>query len=146
MISEPQEVIQFYYEDIEWRLPEASTYITWLHKLAARYHSTIVGVQFIFGSDDFLLDINKAYLQHDYYTDIITFPYNEGNLLSADIFISLDRVTDNAITYEVPFEEELQRVMAHGMLHLIGFGDKTDEQSLAMRSAEDRAIALFSEK
>ena len=146
MTSNPDEVIQFYYEDIDWVLPAAFAYVSWLHKVAASHGATIVEVQYIFGSDDYILDINKQYLQHDYYTDIITFPYSEGQQISADIFISVDRVEDNASTYGVSFEEELCRVMAHGILHLIGFGDKTDEQSVSMRSAEDQAIALFKKK
>jgi rRNA maturation RNase YbeY len=92
---------------------------------------------FIFCTDDFLLDINKKYLDHNYYTDVITFDYTEDNLVSGDIFISVERVNENAARFGVSFNHELSRVMYHGMLHLCGYGDKSDDEKQTMREKED---------
>ena len=135
--------IQFHIIDVDPNLPDESRLIHWLESLAQAYNSTIEEVQYIFCTDDYLLDINKTHLNHDYYTDIITFPYKEGDLIASDIFISVDRVKENASTYKVSFLEELLRVMAHGILHLIGFKDKTEEEALVMRQKEEEALALF---
>ena len=100
-------------------------------------------VDIIFTSDAYLLEINKKYLNHDYYTDIITFDYSEGNELSGDLFISIDRVKENASKYNVLFEVELRRVMAHGLLHLMGYGDKEEGEILVMRKKEDEKLRMF---
>lgn len=99
-------------------------------------------ITFIFCSDKYLLEINKEYLQHDYYTDVITFDYSENNIISGDIFISIDRVKENADTYKVSFENELYRVMLHGVLHLVGYNDKTKEEQKIMRQKEDEYLNL----
>ncbi len=99
-------------------------------------------ISFIFCSDKYLLEINKEYLQHDYYTDVITFDYSENNIISGDIFISIDRVKENADTYKVSFENELYRVMLHGVLHLVGYNDKTKEEQKIMRQKEDEYLNL----
>ena len=91
----------------------------------------------IFCSDDFLLKINEQYLNHSYYTDIVTFDYVENSVISGDLFISVDRIADNAKTYKVPFDEELSRVVLHGVLHLTGYKDDTDESKTLMRKKED---------
>jgi probable rRNA maturation factor len=118
-------------------------YVQWLATVAASEETNISGLNYIFCSDEYLLDINIRYLGHDDYTDIITFPYHETDNLEGDLFISLDRVRENAMEYECSFEEELRRVMAHGLLHLRGYKDKNQEDSLKMRNAENRAIASF---
>ena len=101
-------------------------------------------VNYIFCSDDFLLNINRTYLKHDYYTDIVTFDMSDSDdVVSADIFVSIDRVKENAETEGVSFEEELYRVMVHGVLHLCGYGDKTKEEQGEMRSAENQHIKLI---
>lgn len=97
-------------------------------------------VDYIFCSDNYLLEINKKYLQHDYYTDIITFPLSE-NPIEANVFISIDRVKENADLYKVTFEHELHRVMAHGILHLLGYNDSTHEEKQIMRQQEDSLLA-----
>lgn len=97
----------------------------------------------IFCDDDYLLNINRQYLEHDYYTDIITFDYVEGDRISGDLFISLDTVKSNADKFSVPFDTEAKRVIIHGILHLLGLKDKTDSEALAMRAAEDKAIGLY---
>ena len=100
-------------------------------------------VTYIFCSDEDLLEINQRYLKHDTYTDIITFDYGQGRLISGDIFISTDRVIENAEKFKVPFEHELARVMIHGVLHLLGMDDHTDEDKQNMRTEEDRHIKIL---
>lgn len=115
----------------------------WIEKTIHSENKVCGDITLVFGSDDWLLDYNKTYLQHDYYTDIITFDYCENNLVSGDLLISLDRVFDNAKTQDVSRETELKRVIIHGVLHLIGYTDK-DEQSIeTMRSKENDYMALF---
>jgi probable rRNA maturation factor len=114
-----------------------------LIEIANSYGATIETLTYIFCSDEFLLEINKEHLNHDYYTDIITFPYQQGKVIESDIFISVDRVRDNAREFEIEESLEFYRVIAHGLLHLIGFSDKTEDDTAKMRAAEDQAIALM---
>lgn len=137
-------MVDFVEEDV--RFPsffDAEKTSSWLNKLASAHGAAIRGLTFIFCSDEYLLTINKKYLNHDYYTDIITFPYRQGKLLESDIFISLERVEDNSKQQEVSFENELIRVMAHGVLHLLGFKDKETNQETQMRLEEEKALHLF---
>ena len=98
-------------------------------------------VQYIFCSDEYLLDINQQYLNHDYYTDIITFPLNRQKAsIVSDIYISVDRIRENALNYAVSFEQELYRVIAHGMLHLCGYQDESEAEIKLMRSKEDHYL------
>ena len=94
-------------------------------------------------SDEELLSINKKHLEHDYYTDIITFDYSRGNKISGELYVSLERVEENALALGLSYESELTRVVAHGILHLIGFKDKTEEEEKAMRSKEDEVLAYI---
>ncbi len=94
-------------------------------------------ITIIFCTDEELLELNKQHLSHDYFTDIITFNYNDGKTLSGDLFVSTDRILDNAKQLEVPFTEELHRVCYHGVLHLVGYNDKTDADCLLMREKEN---------
>lgn len=95
-------------------------------------------IDFIYCSDEYILGLNKKYLGHDYYTDILTFDYSEDeNLVSGDIFISIDRLRENAKELEIPLQDELNRVMVHGILHLLGYGDRTKEERTLMRGKED---------
>lgn len=100
-------------------------------------------INYIFCDDEYLLQINKEHLQHDYYTDIISFDYTIGNEISGDMFISIDRVQDNAVEFNVIFDDELKRVLVHGVLHYCGYKDKTEEDGLLMRSKEDEKLAMF---
>lgn len=125
---------------------EEHTYRKWLNIVAQAEKITIHQLTYIFCSDEYLLSINQKYLQHDDYTDIITFPYKEGNEVEGDMFISLDRVKDNAATYKVDFYYELRRVMVHGLLHLIGYGDKDTDDIPLMRSKEDTYLDIFQTK
>src|ERR1044071_3674818 len=99
-------------------------------------------VNVIFCSDDYLLEMNREHLDHDYYTDIITFDYSEEAVVSGDLFISVDRVSDNASGLSVSFLDELNRVCVHGLLHLCGYKDKSEAEELLMRSKEDEMLAL----
>lgn len=99
-------------------------------------------VSVIFCSDEHLLEMNKEYLEHDYYTDIITFDYSQGALVSGDLFISLDRVRDNADEFGVLFQDELHRVCVHGLLHLCGYKDKSEAEEVLMRSKENEMLSL----
>ncbi len=115
----------------------------WINKTAEQREKKIGNISYIFCSDDELLQINNQYLKHDYYTDVITFDYSEGAVLNGDIFISVDRVRDNAKQVGVSFEEELYRVMIHGVLHLSGVNDKTEQQAKQMRKAEEDSLKLL---
>ena len=115
----------------------------WLLKLAESQDKVINTINYIFCSDEHLLSINKEFLGHDYYTDIITFPYKEYAELESDIFISLERVQENAAKYDSSYEKELIRVLAHGLLHLCGLKDKSQEDIAHMREAEEQAIQLY---
>tara|TARA_R110000737_G_scaffold207622_1_gene225584 strand:+ start:1876 stop:2295 length:420 start_codon:yes stop_codon:yes gene_type:complete len=100
-------------------------------------------LNYIFCDDDYLLKINQDYLQHDYLTDIITFDYVSGKNISGDLYISIDRVKENATEFNVTFENELKRVMIHGVLHLMGYSDKSDTATTEMRAKEEEKIKLF---
>lgn len=109
----------------------------WIRRVAATYHKKVGEVGYLFCDDEHILAVNREYLGHDYYTDIITFDYCEGDTLSGDLFISIDTVRENALYYQVEFASELDRVMVHGLLHLIGYDDHTEEQQALMRKKED---------
>ncbi|MDC1105697.1 rRNA maturation RNase YbeY [Prolixibacteraceae bacterium] len=137
--------IEFFAEDIDFPLYKEDFLETFIARLIISKDKEVGEISYIFCSDEYLLKINIDYLQHDYYTDIITFDYVEDNLISGDVFLSIDRVEDNAQVLSVDFESEFARVLSHGILHLIGFKDKTDEEAAEMRKEEDKAIALFNE-
>ncbi|MBK9735136.1 MAG: rRNA maturation RNase YbeY [Saprospiraceae bacterium] len=137
-------VISFYAENVAHPFAKSEkNYINWLEKVVREENKSIASLCFVFCSDDQLLDINLKYLQHDYYTDIITFPYKEGLVIEGDMYISLDRVKENALEFGVSFENELRRVMVHGVLHLMGYGDKTKDEISIIRSKEDYYIDAF---
>jgi len=135
-------MITFNYEN-DFTLIEESQYINWIKKIIKSESKLFGEINYIFCDDDYLLDINIKHLNHDYYTDIITFNYCEEGMISGDIFISVDRVEENAQTYKVSFDEELLRVMSHGVLHLIGYNDKSIIEEEIMRKKEDEKIKLF---
>jgi rRNA maturation RNase YbeY len=116
---------------------------SWLASLAKRHNRTLGDVSIVSCSDEELLTYNRKYLDHDTYTDIITFDNTEGTTLSGDLLISFDRVLENAENQGLGFQEELRRVMAHGVLHMVGLKDKTPDDVLAMRQAEDHALQMF---
>lgn len=117
----------------------------WLKQIAAFHRRKLGDINYIFCSDKRILEVNIEYLGHDYYTDIITFDYDEGQRVSGDLFISLETVASNAEMLGIAYEEELMRVMAHGVLHLCGFKDKTEEDAANMRLREQEALALLND-
>lgn len=134
-----------FYSETNFNLRQKLLHKRWLTVLAKREGFTMGDINYIFCDDDYLLKINLEYLNHDTLTDIITFDYVENGVLSGDIYISIERVRENAKIFSVQFEQELHRVLAHGVLHLCGYKDKTDEDALVMRRMEDFAIQLFNE-
>lgn len=130
-------------EDTLIPIKNKKLYSQWLSDVVKTENKSIDYINYIFCSDDFLKDINVKYLNHDYYTDIITFPYNEGNNIQSDIYISVDRVSENSKDYGVDFQTEMQRVMVHGLLHLIGYNDMSDEEIHEMRTKENLYISIF---
>lgn len=135
--------IDFFYEDVDFSLLDETPYKHWLESLENKLEVELRKITYIFCSDEYLLKINQEHLDHDYYTDIITFPYMQGKVIESDIFISIDRVKENAQEADVSFDEELLRVMSHGILHLAGYGDKSDEEAAQMRQMENVCIELF---
>lgn len=115
----------------------------WLKETIENEGFRLGNINYIFCSDEQLLDINIQYLNHDYYTDIITFDYKENHIISGDIFISTDRIKENAIINNEEFDDELNRVLVHGILHIIGYKDKMDEDIKLMREKENTYINLF---
>jgi probable rRNA maturation factor len=136
------EPILFNVEDIDFELPDTEGVIAWIHRIAEGEGKRIGAVSYIFCDDDYLLDLNVEYLDHDTLTDIITFPYSKSPI-EGDIFISIDRVRENAKEFGVAFEQELRRVIIHGVLHLCGYGDKSEAEAAEMRRKEDAALALY---
>ena len=114
-----------------------------IEKLIENENRTLGDVNYILCSDPYLLEINRQYLKHDYYTDVISFDYCEDNVISGDIFISVDTVASNAKEYGVSFEKELARVMIHGVLHFVVYNDKADDEIPVMRAKENQYLKLF---
>lgn len=136
--------IHFFNEDLVFQPENQTTLITWLHQVFQLHDKQIIELNYIFCSDEYLLSINQKHLQHDYYTDIITFDNSEEeSAIEGDIFISVERVRENASSLNHSFDIELYRVLAHGLLHLIGFNDKTDSEKKVMREKEDACISLL---
>ena len=129
-------MIQFFFENID-KITIDSTLAVWLEDIILTEGKKPGEINYIFCDDEYLLQVNKEYLHHDYYTDIITFDYVKGKTISGDIFVSLPRIFDNAETLSKDFDSEFFRVLAHGILHLCGYKDKTDEEISEMRNKED---------
>ena len=136
------EIINFYSET-EFELSHVDNYRNWLRAVVLSEEKQLGEVSFIFCEDDYLLKINQEYLNHDTYTDIISFDNSVGNILGGDIFISIERVRENAKEFGVVFEEELRRVMSHGLLHFCGYKDKTPKESELMREKEEEKMKMF---
>lgn len=135
-------MIRYFSEGIKFNLQGKLANNRWFRFVAEAESKRIGDVNIIFCSDPYILDVNINYLGHDYYTDIITFDYVEGDVLSGDLFISIDSVRENASFYGADFPTELRRVMVHGLLHLIGYDDHTPEEQKVMRSKEDYYLSL----
>ncbi|WP_333598991.1 rRNA maturation RNase YbeY [Flavobacterium sp.] len=135
-------MISFNYET-DFKLEDETTYSDWLSKVISSEIKNEGEINYIFCDDDYLLEINQQYLDHDTLTDIISFDYSIGNELHGDIFISIERVLENALDFNVDFEEELKRVMAHGVLHYCGYKDKSEEDEKVMRQKEEEKMKMF---
>lgn len=135
-------MISYFTEDVVFKFKNKRLNNKWLTLVAESEVKRIGDISIIFCSDSYILDINIRYLHHDYFTDIITFDYTEGDRLSGDLFISLDTVRANAAEYGSDFETELNRVMVHGVLHLIGYDDHSSADKKLMREKEDYYLSL----
>ena len=135
-------MVSFYNQDNSFAFKHKRLTSKWLKEVAASEAKKLGDVSVIFCSDNYLLDVNIKYLGHDYYTDIITFDYCEGSVLSGDLFISVDSVRENASFYGASFEDELNRVIVHGLLHLIGYDDHSEDDIAMMRSKENYYLSL----
>ena len=138
-------MIRYFCEDIRFTYKNKLANNRWLKMVAGSEIRKIGDINVIFCSDNYILDVNMKYLQHDYFTDIITFDYCEGNVLSGDPFISVDSVRENSIEFGTDFEEELHRVIVHGVLHLIGYDDHTEEDKKVMRQKENYYLQMRSQ-
>ena len=135
-------MVRFFTEDIKFDFKYKMLTRKWLKAVAGSEMKQLGDVNVIFCSDNYILDVNMKYLQHDYFTDIITCDYCEGKVLSGDLFISIDSVRENAVFYSTEFVDELNRVIVHGLLHLIGYDDHTEEEVKVMRSKEDYYLKI----
>lgn len=138
-------MIRYFCEDIKFTYKNKLANNRWLKMVAGSEIRKIGDINVIFCSDNYILDVNMKYLQHDYFTDIITFDYCEGKVLSGDLFISVDSVRENSIEFGTDFEEELHRVIVHGVLHLIGYDDHTEEDKKLMRQKENYYLQMRSQ-
>lgn len=135
-------MVRYFFEDTDFQFKPKRFTSSWLKTVAESEIRRLGEVNLIFCSDNYILDINQRFLQHDYFTDIITFDYCEGNVLSGDLFISVDSVRENSLEYGTEFEDELNRVIVHGVLHLVGYDDHAEEDVKEMRSKENYYLDL----
>lgn len=135
--------IRFASQNIDFELPQVEKVKRWVSQVVQLRGKRVGNISYLFCDDEHLLGVNQQFLNHDTYTDIITFDYVVADLISGDILISIDRVGENAEKFGVPFEQELHRVVIHGVLHLLGQGDKSDAEAVEMRRQEEEALALW---
>ncbi|NBW28130.1 MAG: rRNA maturation RNase YbeY [Flavobacteriaceae bacterium] len=135
-------MISFNYET-DFELHNESHFTQWLSAVILSENKKEGEINYIFCDDDYLLKLNQQYLDHDTLTDIISFDYSVGNELNGDIFVSVERVKENASEFNVTFQEEIQRVLVHGILHFSGYRDKTKSDELVMRSKEEEKMKMF---
>ncbi|SHI40341.1 rRNA maturation RNase YbeY [Flavobacterium terrae] len=135
-------MINYNYE-LDFSLENEDLFSTWIENVVDSESKFLGEISYIFCDDEYLLEINQQYLDHDTLTDIISFDYTQDNVISGDIFISIERVEENAKDLNIDFQEELKRVMIHGVLHYCGYKDKTESDEILMRSKEDEKISMF---
>ena len=135
-------MVSYFLQDIDFVFKHKRLNNSWLKLVAESEIKKLGNINIIFCSDNYILDVNVKYLGHDYFTDIITFDYCKKNILSGDLFISIDTVRDNAEFYKTEFKDELNRVIVHGLLHLIGYDDHTPEEQKIMREKENYYLEL----
>jgi rRNA maturation RNase YbeY len=135
--------IYFYTEDISFTLSNKKIIRSWINQISSKHHKKVGNINYIFCSDHKILEINQEFLNHDYYTDIISFDYSEKDTISGDIYISIDTVKSNTLKFDVLFKEELHRVIIHGILHFIGYKDKKKTDSDNMRKLENESLKIL---
>ena len=135
--------LHIFIEHPTFKLKDKTRIKKWLTDILSHYQKRLGEINYIITDNDRILDINRTYLNHDYYTDIITFGYDETDIISGDVYISVDTVSDNAVEYGVTLQNELMRVMSHGLLHMIGFDDQTENQKKEMRILESECIERY---
>jgi probable rRNA maturation factor len=135
--------IFFHTESVQFSFNKRNLFKKWISLIVERHKKTTGSINIIFTSNDYLRSVNQEYLYHDYNTDVITFEYNEEKLISGDIFVSVEQVKINAESFDNSFVEELNRVVIHGVLHLLGFKDATVDEKKEIRGEEDKALALL---
>jgi rRNA maturation RNase YbeY len=135
--------IFFSNEHVDFDLPESEKVKRWITHVVRTRGKRVGEVNYIFCDDAYLIEVNRTYLDHDTYTDIITFDYVAGNIVSGDIFISIERVRENARLFDTSFEHELHRVLIHGILHLLGQGDKSETEAKEMRNLEEECLKIW---
>lgn len=135
-------MIHYFFENVE-EISIETNITKWLENLIQTEEKKVGDINYIFCDDDYLLKVNQDFLEHDYYTDIITFDYVKGKIISGDIFVSLQRVKDNSSTLSTDYDEELKRVLAHGVLHLCGYKDKSPDDESLMREKENYYLNKF---
>ena len=135
--------IYFSSENIKFDLRGKLKVKRWITDLVKAQNKKVGDISYLFCDDAYLIEVNRTYLDHDTYTDIITFDYVEGDTISGDILISVERVKENAQLFNTTFDQELHRVIIHGVLHLLGQGDKTEAEAAQMRKKEEAALALW---
>lgn len=133
----------YYFSENNYKVKEKLRKRKWIYSIIRSEGKIPGNINYIFCSDEYLLKINKEYLNHDYYTDIITFDYRLGNIISGDIYISIDRIGENSKKHFVLFEEELKRVIIHGILHILGFKDSTKKEKDFMRKKEEECLKNY---
>jgi len=138
-------MIHYIAEGVELPVLEKQKINRWIKETASTYEKKTGDISYIFCTDERILEVNRQFLKHDFYTDIITFDYSEGSIISGDIFISLETVAGNAAEFKVSIEEELKRILIHGILHLCGQDDKTPELRLEMTRKENLALEMYAE-
>ena len=134
--------IRFFYEEVDFKVPNPNKVRRWITESAKKEKRQISEINYIFCSDKYLLSLNQDYLNHNTLTDIITFDNSEGSMIAGEIYISIERVDENAVKYESEFTDELHRVMIHGILHLCGYADKKPSEKTLMRKKEDAYLSL----
>ena len=135
--------ISYHAEDISFPKIKRREITNWIKEIASDYNKRVGEISYIFCSDEKILQINQQYLNHDYYTDIITFDYSEENTISGDLFLSLDTIKSNSDKYHVDYQQEMYRVIIHGILHLCGLKDKTPKEEKIMRDSENKALTIL---
>jgi probable rRNA maturation factor len=137
--------IQYFNEDVPLPKLKKRKSTNWIKTTILSEGKRVGDISFIFCTDSYLLEVNKTYLDHDYFTDIITFDYVDGILINGDIFISVDRVLDNSVEFKATFEDEMNRILIHGILHLLGYKDKNKKDKILMTEKEDYYLKLLND-